>query len=871
MRWGISLLALLWACSAYAQQIGPNAGGQSGPPVPGGAVGTAAITGGTIANTAFSGGSISGTTVSGAAALSGGTVANTTITGGTMSTTDASAANALATAAVIPRSMAGHASDRINVQDFGAVGDGAVHLLSSVYGSLAAAQVVYPFATSLTNDLNMMAVQLAINTALSTGINRIYFPHGTYNFSDTTTSQLNPGAGNLEFSGDDKRSTILKFTGGTAAGGTGKGLFYNTSGSAGALKGYLTFRDMTFQGSFLDVSPQQNEGNVSIFTDYYSSLNLSNVRFYAMNFMAIDCHFIPDVIVTGCEFDTCSRDMLRITNAFNATVVGNTFRHGGDDAIALHTVTTSSGPGLIREGITITGNVFEDIKRIAVLGARMVNISDNIMRRCVGGITCGIDSTEGANQIFGVHIVNNQLYDLLVLSGSNIFQSITVIPWLPLAGTTPFDTSGAFPGNPAVTSGTVIVPYDFRDTNSNNATDALAYSFAIRVTGNTIARTLPAADGTVTGYNTYSDWGFGEGMTSTGFVNPAVSVAMLTQALGIQAEVSTLGLMISNNYIADCAIGIFLGTASPAPIQSAFWIENNHFYNITTYGIEGANSNAALLVGQIRGNFFNMDPFYLNSLRGANGTWTAATSAIAIAMADSQGLVIAENIFMNLALPTNMTTTLNTIFIANKVRSQFSGTAGGFNNTNRGVGYTPLSGVGWYFEYIDATPGSSTFGQLFNTNPLDDLGTGLPVAGLWIRGHFLRSQNPVSTNAFGWYRLTSGSSQVIGTDWAPVLLSGLIRNLTTDYTLVAADNGRTLFVTDGSTSTITVPTGLGITFQVSVVQAGSGKVTFTTSGTTINAKGVAFSSGSTGTSVQWGEAKLRSYATDTYALNGDVS
>lgn len=66
-----------------------------------------------------------------------------------------------------------------NVKDFGAFGDGASHPLSGVYGTLAAAQVLYPHATALTNEFDWAACQLAFNLATVLG-GKVYSPPGTY-------------------------------------------------------------------------------------------------------------------------------------------------------------------------------------------------------------------------------------------------------------------------------------------------------------------------------------------------------------------------------------------------------------------------------------------------------------------------------------------------------------------------------------------------------------------------------------------------------------------------------------------------------------------------------------------------------------------
>lgn len=56
-----------------------------------------------------------------------------------------------------------------NVKDFGAIGDGAPHPLSERYGSLSAAQVDYPFATSLSQQIDSCAVRAAHDTLPASG------------------------------------------------------------------------------------------------------------------------------------------------------------------------------------------------------------------------------------------------------------------------------------------------------------------------------------------------------------------------------------------------------------------------------------------------------------------------------------------------------------------------------------------------------------------------------------------------------------------------------------------------------------------------------------------------------------------------------
>lgn len=55
--------------------------------------------------------------------------------------------------------------------------------------------------------------------------------------------------------------------------------------------------------------------------------------------------------------------------------------------------------------------------------------------------------------------------------------------------------------------------------------------------------------------------------------------------------------------------------------------------------------------------------------------------------------------------------------------------------------------------------------------------------------------------------------------------SGIITESTTSRTLSAADNGKIIYCTNGSTTTITTAASLGAGFSCTIIQGGSGKVT----------------------------------------------
>ena len=68
----------------------------------------------------------------------------------------------------------------VSVKDFGAIGDGISHPLSSIFSSLSAAQQVYPAATSLTQELDYIAGQAANDYCYAKGGGAVYWPAGHY-------------------------------------------------------------------------------------------------------------------------------------------------------------------------------------------------------------------------------------------------------------------------------------------------------------------------------------------------------------------------------------------------------------------------------------------------------------------------------------------------------------------------------------------------------------------------------------------------------------------------------------------------------------------------------------------------------------------
>lgn len=88
----------------------------------------------------------------------------------------------------------------------------------------------------------------------------------------------------------------------------------------------------------------------------------------------------------------------------------------------------------------------------------------------------------------------------------------------------------------------------------------------------------------------------------------------------------------------------------------------------------------------------------------------------------------------------------------------------------------------------------------------------------------------------------------------------------TSYTLQASDMGKIVTCSNAGSITVEVPSGLPAGFTCTIVQLGTGQVTFSPDSTTVNHR-----QSHTKIAGQYGVATLVQYTTDTYVLGGDTA
>lgn len=98
----------------------------------------------------------------------------------------------------------------VKASPYGAIGDGAPHPLSGLYLTLALAQVDYPSAIALTDELDTVAIQKAITNNVG---KMIYMPTGGYRInrkiSFVSTDTINFLTASLRLCGDGLGNTVL--------------------------------------------------------------------------------------------------------------------------------------------------------------------------------------------------------------------------------------------------------------------------------------------------------------------------------------------------------------------------------------------------------------------------------------------------------------------------------------------------------------------------------------------------------------------------------------------------------------------------------------------------------------------------------------
>lgn len=604
---------------------------------------------------------------------------------------------------------------------------------------------------------NRVAIQNCMNVAIALGKADVLVPYGGGFGSNTTVTPLDPGLGGIRFYGQEG-GYLTYFEGNTEA--FTNNLFRNTANSA---KSALRFVGMTFKGT-LDLYGRRADN--PLFLDYYSSVRFENCVWDQIAAEAMDCHFLGRFEAVFNRLTNIAADGIRCRDTPNGLVQGNFILRNGDDAIAIHTAdTTAITPSnLIRERWVIDDNMIVNGGGIHCLGARGFTITNNIQRfGNNSGISVGGSAPEGSVPIRDVIIKNNQILDLLnIVSGvpSSSGNGI-VIQGTPPRGAT--STHSFYPGLYDTVGSAWIYTWTYDDTLTSNAANPVSPMAGIVIEGNILQRTQPAVAN-------FSAYGFGTRLYEGTSSDPAITDTNLTQTVGIGVFSGGLhNSHIDRNTVRDgFTEGISLGAPTSDYDYQAVTIDDNFVFNSNIFGIivQSSSFNADIA---IRRNYVNCDPYRTgasvpNANSNLNGTYVASGTPWGIAVGSNTGIRITDNTLANCCVPINSNVPQS---ILNNLLESSLPVAIGFNIGNKGIGLAPLAGAGYRYKIVDADPTSATFNALI-TMQASEAGA-QPSTGSWVEGAFVQNTAPSlggGVTNYGWIRLTTGTGNTAGTDWA---------------------------------------------------------------------------------------------------------
>lgn len=317
----------------------------------------------------------------------------------------------------------------------------------------------------------------------------------------------------------------------------------------------------------------------------------------------------------------------------------------------------------------------------------------------------------------------------------------------------------------------VTPPYTYFGTMRASGTDTttpIAPALSIEIASNHCLRTIdPTAN-----WN-YTVLGFGSMFTRNGWLDPKLGTNELAQGMGVLAysfqnkTVLMRSVRITNNVFHGMQFGVVI---EPGVVLQGGEIGSNNFVDFSSLGIQVMSPATPYTRLKISDNEFDGDPYTLYRGNASGGTWAAKQgkpAAIRFGNAGA-GVIYERNRHRNLytvlaeaAFPAGWLERDNVVAC--------KPAAVGYSKNNAGVGIIPAAGPAFTHIIEEASPADVSMGEIVNA-PLV-AASAMPTSGTYVEGHLVRNTTPSTSNGhvlFGWLRLTTGSSNVAGTDWTPL-------------------------------------------------------------------------------------------------------
>lgn len=546
--------------------------------------------------------------------------------------------------------------------------------------------------------------------------------------------------------------------------------------------GKLYVHDLKINGSWVDGGQSERYGRNVFACSRLDRFEVKRVKAYNLQNKLFRGGWHKRYVAMFNELEICASDGFRAQESESCTVSFNKIKYCDDDAIALHSEKTSTDIDSPSR-VIIQGNIIEDSEGIACGGAKIISVTGNILSRTHG--TCILIVTspspqapEGQTTVHDISVSGNVITDPLTrVVGSSFSATTETQGAISIGGSMlSYGPSGV---TPTVPDSTGNIAEDYAKLDGVNAQYVVDLSInassgarAISINSNTISRTLPNGS--------YSSNGYGEYMDRGGFKDPVINEdSFLYSGIVFTNDISNMSVSnntISGMYHSGVRFRAVNTDSNPNTMQYRNVIVSDNIVFNCLQGVSTNVANAPITFNwdlNIIGNTFDCDPYLKDVNRNQNGTWglnsNNNTSCFGISNRNIPGATISGNTFKNCYKP------LSTL--QNETTNPLQGYSGvgntvycnpvsiEYNADNGGVGI-PGSGASFSHIIYETDPTSSDYGKLI-TNP-NNVENSIPTSGTFVQGHSFALGNPQISGQYmitGAVRVTTGSSNAIGTDW----------------------------------------------------------------------------------------------------------
>lgn len=485
-------------------------------------------------------------------------------------------------------------------EDFGAIGDGASHPLSGLYGSLAAAQAIYPHATALTDEVDWCALQAALDEVgegVCLHFNGQYVVQARLSLSNQSGFVL-----------DGNGSTITARAG--MAVGSGTQLMLITACTDFVMQG------LSVDGNRAARVPAETTSHLLQLTackrfrlEGVRAVNGTTDGIYLNATSNADANtFCSDFAIVNCTADNCYRQGLSIINGYSGLVAGGSY--------------TNSNGTAPQAGIDIESNA-----GAAEPSNRAITLSGVT---CTGNAGYGVQISSEGNP-YGVSIQGGYFAD------NDLGGIITGCPTtVDGAAFENFSAAGAVGVKASTTSAArlIVTGNSFRNFTGEAGAciDAGSTVGAVKVLGNDFKDVVTAVGSSAPGTEVVSNTvetcsSIGISISATA-VNSTVAFNEVIGATGRGIFVPANYANVISNTVKDISavVGAYIQAEGTGTI-----ISNNHceasVAAATTHGVRGNNVNQAVILNRCI-NLHTTDPYniiggYQGMLFGMNAGGTA--------------------------------------------------------------------------------------------------------------------------------------------------------------------------------------------------------------------------------------------------------